>query len=62
MTRIRGLCISLLLLIAALPLVSVGMSDGRDALWKMGLVLLGAGAGMALLTRYTGRDKENGRS
>jgi hypothetical protein len=41
--RLAYLSLSLILLVAAFPLVSIGLSRGPAALWWLGLLALGCG-------------------
>jgi hypothetical protein len=60
--RIGSLAIALLLMIAALPLISIGVGNDRDALWRAGLVAFAAGGVLAFLTRYAERWNTGGKS
>ena len=43
MSQLATLGISLLLFLAALPLISIGITRGPPVLWWLGLIALGAG-------------------
>lgn len=58
MSKVWVLGIALLLLLAALPLISAGTMGESATLWWIGLALLGAGGLIPPLTRYVYADEE----
>jgi hypothetical protein len=49
---------ALVLMIAALPLVSIGAENDVPALWVLGLVLIGIGGIIGPVTRYALTDDD----
>lgn len=59
MSRVAFLSLSMLLLLAAFPLISAGTTDGPPVLWRLGLGLLAAGGLMPPARRLiTARQPE----
>lgn len=52
MSRFAARNLSLLLMLAAFPLVSLGTTSARPVLWWLGLVTLGLGALIPPVMRY----------
>lgn len=52
MSRLAALSISLLLLLAAFPLISIGTTSGPPILWWFGLAALGLGGLIPPLRRF----------
>lgn len=57
MSRLAALSISLVLLLAAFPLISVGTTGGPPVLWWLGLGALGLGGLIPPLRRFVIRDR-----
>lgn len=57
MTRLATLSISLVLLLAAFPLISHGATSGPPALWWLGLAALAIGGLLPPLRRFTIRKQ-----
>ncbi|HRO88191.1 MAG TPA: hypothetical protein PLH21_09220 [Chiayiivirga sp.] len=57
MTRIGALSLSMLLMLAAFPLISLGTVQGPPLLWKLGLLALGVGGLIPPLGRFIGARK-----
>ena len=57
MTRLAALSISLVLLLVAFPLISIGTTTGPPVLWWLGLVALALGGLIPPLRRFTSRSQ-----
>lgn len=55
MKRLTALSISLLLLLAAFPLISIGTTQGPPWLWWLGLACLGVGGLIPPVRRFIAR-------
>ena len=58
MSRFAARNLSLLLMLAAFPLISVGTTGGRPALWWLGLASLAAGALIPPVMRFLPQEKK----
>ena len=56
-TRFATLSISLVLLLIAFPLISMGTTTGPDVLWWLGLAALALGGVLPPLRRFTSRNQ-----
>ncbi|RIK43015.1 MAG: EmrB/QacA subfamily drug resistance transporter [Chloroflexi bacterium] len=55
MNKLIVLSVSLVLLIAAFPLISMGSTGGSTALWLLGLAALVLGGMLPVLLRFVGQ-------
>jgi hypothetical protein len=55
MSRLAALSISLVLLLAAFPLISIGTTTGPPVLWWFGLAALGLGGSIPPVRRFLAR-------
>ena len=58
MSRTAARNLSLLLMLAAFPLISVGTTGGRPLLWWLGLASLGIGALIPPVMRYLPKEEK----
>jgi hypothetical protein len=57
MTRLVALSLSMLLMLAAFPLISLGTAQGQPLLWQLGLLALALGGLVPPLGRYIAARK-----
>jgi hypothetical protein len=55
--RLNG--IAFLVMLVSLPLIAFGSTGDTDALWLIGLVLLGVALTVPTATRWTGGDEDD---
>lgn len=57
MSRLAALSVSLVLLLAAFPLISIGTTSGPPLLWWLGLAALGIGGLIPPVRRFVVRQQ-----
>ena len=56
--KLTAECLSLLLLFAAFPLISIGTTGGNTLVWWLGLTSLVVGGLLPVLTRYMDHSRD----
>jgi hypothetical protein len=56
--KLTAECLSLLLLFAAFPLISIGTTGGNSLVWWVGLTSLVVGGLLPVLTRYMDHSRD----
>jgi hypothetical protein len=56
--KLTAECLSLLLLFAAFPLISIGTTGGNSFVWWVGLTSLVVGGLLPVLTRYMDHSRD----
>lgn len=56
--KLAAECLSLLLLFAAFPLISIGTTGGNSLVWWLGLISLIVGGLVPVLTRYMDHSRD----